>query len=70
MQDTACEAHHGRGNIFRTRILRVAPTYARYQKATNRTIPLVRLVPVGQAGERTMPGGEILHGQEELSFTK
>ncbi len=32
-------------------ILRVAPAYARYQKATSRTIPLVRLVPVGQAGE-------------------
>jgi F420H(2)-dependent quinone reductase len=50
-------------------ILRVAPTYARYQKATRRSIPLMRLVPVGQAGEQTMPSGEALPGQEELSFT-
>ena len=48
-------------------ILRVAPAYARYQKATSRTIPLVRLVPVGQAGEQTMPSGEALPSQEETS---
>jgi deazaflavin-dependent oxidoreductase (nitroreductase family) len=30
------------------RILRHAPTYVLYRKATDRVIPLVRLVPVGQ----------------------
>jgi deazaflavin-dependent oxidoreductase (nitroreductase family) len=55
---------------FWPRILHVAPTYARYQQATSRTIPLVRLVPVGQAGEQTMPGGEALPDREELSFTE
>src|SRR6266702_4399024 len=40
---------------FWPRVLRVAPTYARYQKATSRTIPLVRLVPVGRAGEQHTP---------------
>jgi deazaflavin-dependent oxidoreductase (nitroreductase family) len=55
---------------FWPRVLRVAPSYARYQKATSRPIPLVHLVPVGQAGEQTMPSGEVLHGQEELSFTE
>lgn len=55
---------------FWPRVLRVAPTYARYQKATSRTIPLVRLVPALQAGEQTMPGDEALSGREELSFTK
>lgn len=55
---------------FWPRILRVAPSYARYQKATNRTIPLVCLVPVGRAEEQTMPGGEALPGQEELSSTE
>jgi hypothetical protein len=54
---------------FWPRILRVAPSYARYQKATSRTIPLVRLVPVGRAEEQTMLGGEALPGREELSFT-
>ena len=52
---------------FWPRILRVAPTYARYQKATSRPIPLVRLVPVGRAGEQTMPDGEALPGREETS---
>ncbi len=51
-------------------ILRVAPTYARYQKGTSRPIPLVRLIPIGQAGEQTMPSGEALPGREELSFTE
>ncbi len=55
---------------FWPRILRVAPTYARYQKATSRTIPLVRLVPVGQAGEQTMPSGEALPGREKTSSTE
>jgi deazaflavin-dependent oxidoreductase (nitroreductase family) len=32
---------------FWPRILRRAPGYARYQRATSRTIPLVRLVPLG-----------------------
>ncbi len=50
-------------------ILRVAPANARYQKATSRPIPLVRLVPVGQAGEQTMPGGEALPGREKIAFT-
>jgi hypothetical protein len=45
---------------FWPRILLVAPTYARYQQAASRTIPLVRLVPVEQAGEQTMPSGESL----------
>lgn len=34
------------------RILRRAPSYARYRKATSRPIPLVRLVPIG-SGQRT-----------------
>jgi F420H(2)-dependent quinone reductase len=54
---------------FWPRILRVAPTNVRYQKATSRPIPLVRLVPIN-AGEQTMPGGEALPGREELSFTE
>jgi deazaflavin-dependent oxidoreductase (nitroreductase family) len=28
------------------RILRRAPSYARFRKATNRTIPIVRLIPI------------------------
>jgi deazaflavin-dependent oxidoreductase (nitroreductase family) len=55
---------------FWPRILRVAPTYARYQQATSRTIPLVRLVPALQAGEQTMQSGEALPGREELSYTE
>jgi F420H(2)-dependent quinone reductase len=54
---------------FWPRILLVAPTYARYQQAASRTIPLVCLVPVEQAGEQTMPSDEALPGREELSFT-
>jgi len=57
-------------SAFWPRILRVAPAYARYHKATHRTIPLVRLIPVGQAGEQTMPSGEVQPGREELSFTE
>ena len=52
------------------RILRVAPTYERYQRATNRTIPLVRLVPVGRDKEQDMPSDEIVPGRKELSFTE
>jgi hypothetical protein len=35
--------------IIWPRILRRAPGYARYQRATSRTIPLVRLVPLGSS---------------------
>ncbi len=35
---------------FWPHLLRVAPTYARYQEATSRAIPLVRLVPALRAG--------------------
>ncbi len=35
---------------FWPHLLHVAPTYARYQGATSRAIPLVRLVPVLRAG--------------------
>jgi len=52
---------------FWPRILHVAPSYARYQKATSRPIPLVRLVPALRAEEQNMPSGEALPGQEELS---
>jgi len=55
---------------FWPRILRVAPTYERYQRATNRTIPLVRLVPVGRAREQAMPSGEVVPGRKELSITE
>jgi len=48
---------------FWPHVLRVAPSYARYQQATSRTIPLVRLVPVEQAGEQTAPGGAALPGR-------
>jgi hypothetical protein len=40
---------------FWPRILRVAPSYARYRQATSRQIPLVRLVPVTHGGEQAMP---------------
>ncbi len=52
------------------RILRVAPTYERYQRATKRTIPLVRLVPVGRDREQAMPSDEVVSGRKELSFTE
>jgi F420H(2)-dependent quinone reductase len=35
---------------FWPRILQHAPSYARYRQATDRTIPLVRLVPIGSTG--------------------
>jgi deazaflavin-dependent oxidoreductase (nitroreductase family) len=37
---------------FWPRILRRAPSYARYLKAANRTIPLVRLVPLEHSAQR------------------
>jgi len=37
-------------DAFWPHLLRIAPTYARYQEATSRAIPLVRLVPVLRAG--------------------
>jgi deazaflavin-dependent oxidoreductase (nitroreductase family) len=41
---------------FWPRILRHAPSYARYRKATSRIIPLVRLVPIGsEEGARRQP---------------
>ena len=40
---------------FWPHVLRFAPAYARYQQATSRTIPLVRLVSVGRAGEQHTP---------------
>src|SRR5206468_2616626 len=43
-------------------ILRVAPAYARYQKATSRPIPLVRLVSTLQAAEQTKTRDEALSG--------
>jgi hypothetical protein len=55
---------------FWPRVLLVAPTYERYQRASNRTIPLVRLVPVEQIEEPTMPGSEVQHRQEELSIAE
>ena len=54
---------------FWPRILHIAPTYERYQRATTRTIPLVRLVPVGCAREPEVPNGEVVSGRKELSFT-
>jgi deazaflavin-dependent oxidoreductase (nitroreductase family) len=48
-------------------VLRVAPTYERYQRATKRTIPLVRLVTVGRDREQAMPN-EVISGRKELSF--
>lgn len=54
---------------FWPRILHLAPTYERYLRATTRTIPLVRLVPVGCAREQDMPSSEVVPGRTELSFT-
>ncbi len=56
--------------VFWPRILHVAPSYARYQQATSRPIPLVRLVPAEAAGEQTKTRDEALPGREELSFTE
>lgn len=67
MQVRAEELSTDEAIAFWPRILRIAPSYARYQQATSRTIPLVRLVLALQVGEQTMPSGEALPGQEELS---
>lgn len=40
---------------FWPRVLHVAPTYARYQRATRRTIHLLRLLPTGPAAGRPLP---------------
>lgn len=69
LQVRAGELSADEATAFWPYILRVAPAYARYQKTTSRTIPLVRLVPVRQAGEQAMPGGEALPGREEISST-
>ena len=69
LQVRVAELSSDEATAFWPRILLVAPTYARYQQAASRTIPLVRLVPVEQAGEQTMPSDEALPGREELSFT-
>ncbi len=54
---------------FWPRVLQVAPTYARYQQATSRTIPLVRLIPVEQAGPRRLwPSREALCAKKEVSY--
>ena len=53
---------------FWPRVLRVAPTYERYLRATKRTIPLVRLVPVERDKEQVMPRDEVVSGRKELSF--
>lgn len=53
---------------FWPRVLSIAPTYERYQRVTNRTIPLLRLVPVGRDKVQVMPGDEIVSGQMEISF--
>ncbi|HXZ05685.1 MAG TPA: nitroreductase/quinone reductase family protein, partial [Ktedonobacteraceae bacterium] len=55
---------------FWPHVLSIAPTYERYQRATNRIIPLVRLVPIEQIGEMAVQGSMAQHGPEELSFTK
>jgi deazaflavin-dependent oxidoreductase (nitroreductase family) len=50
-------------------VLRVAPTYERYQRATKRTIPLVRLVPVERDKKQVKPSDEVVSGRKELSLT-
>ena len=57
-------------NAFWPHVLRIAPTYERYRRATKRTIPLVRLVPIEQIGESAVPGSNAQHDREELSFIK
>jgi deazaflavin-dependent oxidoreductase (nitroreductase family) len=50
-------------------VLRVAPTYERYQRATKRTVPLVRLVTVERDKKQVKPSDEVVSGREELSLT-
>jgi hypothetical protein len=54
---------------FWHRVLSIAPTYERYQRATNRIIPLVRLIAIEQIEDLAVPGGKTQHGPEELSLT-
>ncbi len=51
LQVRAEELSTDEASAFWPRVLRVAPSYARYQKATSRPIPLVRLVPIEDVGE-------------------
>lgn len=67
LQVRAEELSADEATAFWPRVLRVAPTYVRYQQATSRPIPLVRLVPIEQAGEQIMPGGEALPRREKTS---
>jgi deazaflavin-dependent oxidoreductase (nitroreductase family) len=46
------------------RILQVAPSYARYLRATTRRIPLVRLAAAGRTAEQTVPGGIAQEGTQ------
>jgi deazaflavin-dependent oxidoreductase (nitroreductase family) len=70
LQVSAEELSTEEATAFWPRVLHVAPTYARYQQATSRTIPLVRLVPAESAGKLTKTRDEALSGREELSFTQ
>ena len=54
---------------FWPRVQSIAPTYERYQRATNRTIPFVRLIPIEQIREMALPGNKAQHSPVELSFT-
>jgi deazaflavin-dependent oxidoreductase (nitroreductase family) len=52
IMDRIVQVHAGRLSndeaiAFWSRVLRIAPAYERYRRATSRTIPLVRLTPVG-----------------------
>ena len=69
LQVHAEELSSDEANAFWPYILHVAQTYERYRMATNRTIPLVRLVPVGRDRKQAMPS-EVISGRKELSFTK
>jgi F420H(2)-dependent quinone reductase len=55
---------------FWPRILHIAPTYERYQQATNRTIQLMCLVPIERASEQDMLSDEVVPGRKELAFTE
>jgi hypothetical protein len=67
LQVRAEELSANKAIAFWPYVLRVAPTYERYQHATRRTIPLVRLVPVGPDKEQVIPSDEIVSGQKEMS---
>ncbi len=70
LQVRAEELSADEATAFWPRVLHVAPTYVRYQQATSRTIPLVRLVPTEAVAEQTKTRDEILPGREELAFTE